>query len=68
MRVGTLWDPSKLGYLTVVMAYNFLNGEKPSDGQDIGKVGKITVWKDGRTIIMGPPADFTKGNYASYGF
>lgn len=68
LRVGTLWDPSKLGYLTVVLAYNLLNGEKPTDGQDIANVGKITVWADGRTVIMGPPADFTKENYESYSF
>jgi simple sugar transport system substrate-binding protein len=68
LRVGTLWDPSKLGYLTVVMAYNLLNGEMPQDGQDIANVGKIKVWADGRTVIMGPPADFTKENYSSYSF
>ena len=68
LRVGTLWDPSKLGYLTVVMAYNLLKGEKPFDGQEIEHVGKITVWPDGRTVIMGPPTDFTKENYASFTF
>ncbi len=68
LRVGTLWDPAKLGYLTVVLAYNYLNGTKPYDGQEIENVGKITVWEDNRTVIMGPPADFTKENYASYGF
>lgn len=68
LRVGTLWDPSKLGYLTVVLAYNLLNGEKPVDGQNIDNVGKISVWKDGRTVIMGPPADFTRENYESFSF
>ncbi|WP_319561765.1 autoinducer 2 ABC transporter substrate-binding protein [Marispirochaeta sp.] len=68
LRVGTLWDPSKLGYLTVVLAYNLLNGEKPVDGQNIENVGKISVWKDGRTVVMGPPADFTKENHASFSF
>ena len=68
LRVGTLWDPSKLGYLTVVLANNLLNGEKPVDGQEIANVGKITVWEDGRTVIMGPPADFTKENHATYSF
>ena len=68
LRVGTLWDPAKLGYLTVVLAYNYLNGTKPYDGQEIDNVGKISVWDDNRTVIMGPPADFTKENYASYGF
>ena len=68
LRVGTLWDPAKLGYLTVVLAYNFLNGEMPVDGQDIDNVGKISVWDDGKTVIMGPPTDFTSDNYESFGF
>jgi len=68
LRVGTLWDPSKLGYLTVALAYDYLNGKKPRDGQEVPNVGKISVWKDGKTVIMGPPADFTKGNYKSFKF
>jgi simple sugar transport system substrate-binding protein len=68
LRVGTLWDPAKLGYLTVVMANDFLNGKSPKNGQDVPNVGKIEVWDDNRTVIMGPPADFLKENYASYKF
>ncbi len=68
LRVGTLWDPAKLGYLTVVLAYNYLNGEMPYDGQVIENVGKITVWDDNRTVIMGPPTDFVKGNYKDFEF
>ncbi|MFA7371863.1 MAG: autoinducer 2 ABC transporter substrate-binding protein, partial [Sphaerochaetaceae bacterium] len=68
LRVGTLWDPAKLGYLTVVLAYNYLKGEKPYDGQEIPNVGKITVWDDNRTVIMGPPTDFVKENYKSFEF
>ena len=68
LRVGTLWDPAKLGYLTVVLAYNYVNGIKPYNNQEIPNVGKITVWDDNRTVIMGPPTDFTKENYASFEF
>ena len=68
LRVSTLWDPAKLGYLTVVLANEFLKGNMPQDGQVIDNVGTITVWEDGRTVIMGPPTDFTKETYASYGF
>ncbi|RKX86515.1 MAG: autoinducer 2 ABC transporter substrate-binding protein [Spirochaetes bacterium] len=68
LKVGTLWDPSKLGYLTVVMAADFLKGNKPVDGQMVENVGKISVWPDGRTVIMGPPADFTKENYKTFNF
>jgi simple sugar transport system substrate-binding protein/rhamnose transport system substrate-binding protein len=68
LKVGTLWDPSKLGYLTVVMAADFLKGNKPVDGQMVDNVGKISVWADGRTVIMGPPADFTRENYKTFNF
>ncbi|MDR2552102.1 MAG: autoinducer 2 ABC transporter substrate-binding protein [Treponema sp.] len=68
LRVSTLWDPGKLGYLTVVLANNLLKGEKPSNGQDIAKVGKITVFSDGKTVIMGPPTDFIKSNYKQFAF
>lgn len=68
LRVGTLWDPAKLGYLTVVLAYNYVNGIKPYNNQEITNVGNITVWDDNRTVIMGPPTDFTKENYASFAF
>jgi hypothetical protein len=31
-------------------------------------VGKITVKPDGKTVIMGPPSDFLKGNYKQFPF
>ncbi len=68
LRVATLWDPAKLGYLTVVLANDLLKGKKPVDGQDVANVGKITVWADGKTVIMGPPSDFTKENAKDYAF
>lgn len=68
LDVSTLWDPSKLGYLTVVLANDLLSGKKPVDGQDVANVGKITVLADNRTVIMGPPTDFTKENYKTFAF
>ncbi len=68
LRVATLWDPSKLGYLTVVLANDLLKGKKPVDGQDVANVGKIRLWADGKTVIMGPPSDFTKENAKNYAF
>ncbi|MFP3041324.1 autoinducer 2 ABC transporter substrate-binding protein [Treponema primitia] len=64
----SLWDPGKLGYLTVVLANNLLKGQRPTEGQDIPNVGKINVKPDGKTVIMGPPTDFTKDNYKNYNF
>jgi simple sugar transport system substrate-binding protein/rhamnose transport system substrate-binding protein len=68
LDAATLWDPSKLGYLTVVLAKDLVEGKKPSDGQDVTNVGKITVKSDGKTVIMGPPTDFTKDNAADFNF
>jgi simple sugar transport system substrate-binding protein/rhamnose transport system substrate-binding protein len=68
LRVATLWDPSKLGYLTIYLANEMLKGKKPVDGQNVPNVGKITVWPDGKTVIMGPPTDFTKENAKDYPF
>jgi len=68
LRVATLWDPSKLGYLTVVLANDLLKGKKPVDGQNVANVGKIGVKADGKTVIMGPPSDFTKDNAKNYAF
>lgn len=67
LKVGTLWDPSKLGYLTVYLAKMKLEKKDISDGLDVPTIGKITV-KEGKTIIMGPPTDFTKENAGTFGF
>jgi simple sugar transport system substrate-binding protein/rhamnose transport system substrate-binding protein len=68
LTASTLWDPSKRGYLTVVLANNLLKAQTPSDGQDIPNVGKITVKPDGKIVIMGPPLDFLKSNYKQFSF
>jgi simple sugar transport system substrate-binding protein/rhamnose transport system substrate-binding protein len=66
LDASLLWDPSKLGYLTVVLANNLLKGQTPTDGQDIPNVGKISV--SGKNIVMGPPSVFTKSNYKQFPF
>ncbi|PWW07302.1 monosaccharide ABC transporter substrate-binding protein (CUT2 family) [Paenibacillus cellulosilyticus] len=66
VQMATLWSPKKLGYLTVVLANNLLNGVRPADGQDIPKVGKIRVVGD--MVIMGEPLDFSKENVNQYDF
>ncbi|MDR3145985.1 MAG: autoinducer 2 ABC transporter substrate-binding protein [Treponema sp.] len=68
LTASILWDPAKLGYLTVVLANNLLKGQTPTNGQDIPNVGKITVNPDGKTVIMGPPTTFVKDNYKQFPF
>lgn len=57
---GVLWDPAKLGYLTIGVAKALLDGKKLENGMDIEGFGKIEVQKDGKTVIMGPPSDYEK--------
>jgi simple sugar transport system substrate-binding protein len=68
LRVGTLWDPAQLGYLTVYIAKAVLEGKTITDGMDVPNVGKIELKSDNKTIIMGPPTDFTKDNVDKYKF
>jgi simple sugar transport system substrate-binding protein/rhamnose transport system substrate-binding protein len=38
------------------------------DGMEVPEVGEITVRDDGKTVIMGPPTDFTADNCDDYDF
>mgnify|MGYP001325805046 CR=1 FL=1 len=62
----TLWSPKKLGYLTLVLAKNLLEGGSPVNGENIKNVGENRV--KGDTVIMGEPLDFTKTNVDEYAF
>lgn len=62
----TFWSPRKLGYLTVALAKNLLDGEVPYDQQAIPNVGNIRV--NGNSVIMGEPIDFAKDNIDQYDF
>jgi simple sugar transport system substrate-binding protein/rhamnose transport system substrate-binding protein len=66
LDASLLWDVYKLGYVTVALAKDLVAGKKPVDGQDVPKVGKISV--KGKVVVMGPPAIFTKDNYKNYDF
>lgn len=68
LDVAILWEPDKLGYLTVALAKDLAEGKKPANGQTVENVGEIEVWEDGKTIIMGPPTDFTAENAGDYDF
>lgn len=65
-QVITLWSPKRLGYLTVALGKNLLDGALPYDGQFVNKVGNIRV--KGDMVIMGEPLDFTKDNVDQYDF
>ncbi|WP_102026669.1 autoinducer 2 ABC transporter substrate-binding protein [Salirhabdus sp. Marseille-P4669] len=68
LDTAVLWDPGKLGHLTVAIGKMLAEGEFPEDGQEIEGVGPITVLEDGKTVIMGPPQDFTAENAGDFDF
>ena len=65
-QVISLWSPQKLGYLTVYMVKQLLDGNLAYDGQKIPNVGNIRI--KGDVVIMGEPIDFTKDNVDDYDF
>ncbi|MCM3701364.1 autoinducer 2 ABC transporter substrate-binding protein [Paenibacillus macerans] len=66
VKNATLWSPKRLGYLTIVLAVNLLDGQAPVNGQVVRNVGEIRV--KGDSVIMGEPLDFTKDNVDEYVF
>lgn len=68
LDTAVLWDPGKLGFLTVALGKMLAEGDFPEDGQEIEGVGEISVTDDDKTVIMGPPADFTKENAGDFDF
>lgn len=65
---ATLWEPEKLGYLSVVMAESLIRGKEIKDGDAIKNVGTIQYDSKTKTVIMGPPMDFTAENVDKYDF
>lgn len=65
---ATLWDVGKLGYLSMYMAKQLLDGKTPTDGMDVPTVGKVAYKADNKEIIMGEPLDFTKENVDTFNF
>lgn len=64
--IASMWSPTKLGYLTVVLGKQLLDGQMPHDGQEVENVGSIRV--KGDIVIMGEPLDFTRENVDQYDF
>lgn len=64
----TLWDPGKLGRLTMEVASLLLHHQTPTDGMQMPGVGPVKVIASSHTIVMGPPLDFTRENIGQYHF
>ncbi|MGL4863919.1 MAG: autoinducer 2 ABC transporter substrate-binding protein [Cetobacterium sp.] len=64
----TLWEPKKLGYLSVVVAKKIIENKIPANNEEINKVGKINYTPESTTVIMGNPVDFTIENIDNFDF
>ena len=63
-----LWDPVKLGYLTVWAAKELLEERQFGDWTEVKNVGKVEYVADKRMLVLGPPTVFTKNNVDNYDF
>lgn len=65
---ATLWEPKKLGYLSVIIAKKVIENKMPTNNEEIDKVGKINYTPENTTVIMGNPVDFTMENIDKFDF
>lgn len=63
-----LWDPVKLGYLTVWAAKELLEGKEFEEWTEVPNVGKVEYVADKKMLVLGPPTVFTKENVDNYDF
>ncbi len=63
-----LWDPVKLGYLTVWAAKELLEGKEFAEWTEVPNVGKVEYVADKKMLVLGPPTVFTKENVDNYDF
>ncbi|HIY02168.1 MAG TPA: autoinducer 2 ABC transporter substrate-binding protein [Candidatus Blautia faecipullorum] len=62
-----LWEPERLGYLTVYLAKYILDGNEVADGElEVPDFGTIDI--NGKEVIMGPPSVFTDENVDDFDF
>ncbi len=64
----SFWDPSLAGYAMDKIAVMLLNGEKVTDGMDLGIPGYDKVELDGKVIYGQAWVDVTKDNAKDYPF
>ncbi|MBE3599330.1 MAG: autoinducer 2 ABC transporter substrate-binding protein [Limnochordaceae bacterium] len=63
-----LWDPVKLGYLTVWAGKQLAEGKKLQPEMDVPNVGKVKYLADQKMLVLGPPTVFDIHNVDNYDF
>jgi rhamnose transport system substrate-binding protein len=57
-----LWDPVKLGYLTVWGVLQVLEGHKFSQWNNVPNIGKVEYFPANHELLLGPPLVIDKSN------
>ncbi len=63
-----LWDPVKLGYLTVWAGIQLAAGKSFAAENDVPGLGKIKYDESKKMLLLGPPTTFTKANITQFSF
>lgn len=63
-----LWDPTKLGYLTVWAGIQLAQGKSFSATNNVPNVGNVTYDSTQKMLVLGPPFVFNKGNISQFNF
>lgn len=63
-----LWDPVKLGYLTVWAGKEMVEGRALKAVNDVPTIGKVKFLADQRMLLLGPPTVFDTSNVDKYDF
>ncbi len=63
-----LWDPGKLGYLTLWAGVQLASGKDFAASNDVPGLGKIAYDASKKMLLLGPPTTFTKANIDQYKF
>lgn len=63
-----LWDPSKLGYLTIWAGLQILQGKSFAAVNTVPTIGQVTYDATNKVLLLGKPITFDKSNVSNYNF
>ena len=63
-----LWDPTKLGYLTVWAGVQLVKGQSFAPTNNVPTLGAVSYDLSTKILLLGPPITFDKNNIDQYHF
>ncbi len=63
-----LWDPIKLGYLTVWAGVQLAKGQSFAATNSVPTIGNVSYDASSKVLLLGPPITFDKNNIDQYHF